>query len=85
MLNDFDAESVAATAHLLGSGAQPFDSISELGALDVPTLLIPGNDPLHPAEIAERYVENLTRCRREANALNPAPAIGEFCERDARW
>jgi len=85
MLNDFDAGSVAATARLLGSGAQPFDSVSELRALDVPTLLIPGNDPLHPTEVAERYFAHLTRCSREANAVNPAPAIGEFCERDACW
>jgi 3-oxoadipate enol-lactonase len=61
MMRGFDAASVAATTRFLASGTQPFGSIQELAALDVPTLLVPGTDPEHPAEVAARYAEKLPR------------------------
>ena len=52
MVDGFDAASVVATSHFIASGAQPFTSAADLRSLSMPTLLVPGGDPLHPAEVA---------------------------------
>ncbi|HMJ55342.1 MAG TPA: alpha/beta hydrolase [Polyangiaceae bacterium] len=90
MVDTFDAPSVAATTHFLASGAQPFVSTSELRGLVSPTLLVPGNDAMHPAEISERYAALIPGCEalplHRARAEDDlATAIGEFCERSADW
>ncbi len=54
MVDSFDPESVAATTRFLASDAQPFQIAAELARLSVPTLVVPGVDPTHPAEVAER-------------------------------
>lgn len=58
MIEGFDAASVVATSHFIASGAQPFTSAADLRSLSVPTLLVRGNDPLHPAEVSDLYAEN---------------------------
>lgn len=62
MLEGFDASSVAATSHFLVSGAQPFEDPSDLASIQIPTLLVQGNDPLHPAETSALYADNLPNC-----------------------
>lgn len=59
MMRSFDAASVAATTRFLARCEQPLGSASELGSIDVPTLLIPGVDAQHPAEIASLYAQHL--------------------------
>jgi 3-oxoadipate enol-lactonase len=84
MLDEFDAGSVVATTRFLGAGEQPFGSAAELRELAMPVLLVPGDDPLHPADVSALHAADLPRCRT-CNAADPAPAIGEFCEREASW
>src|SRR5256885_12484551 len=62
MLDGFDAASVVATSRFIASGAQPFTSAADLRALSVPTLLLRGDDPLHPAEISDLYAGNIPGC-----------------------
>lgn len=82
MIEGFDAASVVATSHFIASGAQPFTSAADLRALSVPTLLIRGNDPLHPAEISDLYVENIPGCTvSPAETADVAAEIGAFCDR----
>jgi pimeloyl-ACP methyl ester carboxylesterase len=77
----YDPASVAATTRFLASGAQPFATAAELAAIEAPTLLVPGIDPYHPAEVAERYRRHLARCTvREADAAGFAAAIAGFIE-----
>jgi pimeloyl-ACP methyl ester carboxylesterase len=85
MVDGFDAASVAATTRFLASGAQPFDAFEELRAIDVPTLLVPGADELHPASVSEAHAASLPRCTVAANdgdvgAIGAIAAIGAFCE-----
>lgn len=56
MAQGFDGPSVAATSRFVAGGAQPFRSADELGSLTMPTLIVRGNDPMHPAEISDLYV-----------------------------
>ncbi|HKI85142.1 MAG TPA: alpha/beta hydrolase [Thermoanaerobaculia bacterium] len=82
MLQGFGPESVAATSHFLVSGAQPFENPSGLGSITIPTLLIQGDDSLHPAETSASYAENLPNCL-VTEGTSPGD-IGEkilgFCE-----
>lgn len=77
---EFDAASVVATSHFLASGAQPFGSAGELRALPMPTLLIRGDDPVHPAEVSELYAMNIPHCKAlAADTVDVAAAMAEFC------
>jgi pimeloyl-ACP methyl ester carboxylesterase len=81
MLEGFDAASVLATSHFIASGAQPFASGADLRALRVPTLLVRGDDVMHPAEVADLYAANIPNCTvAEASTTDIAAAIGAFCE-----
>jgi 3-oxoadipate enol-lactonase len=84
MLDGFDAGSVVATTSFLGSGDQPFQTVSELRRLQMPVLIIPGNDPFHPAEVSELYAANISQSKTCATT-EPASVIEEFCNHDARW
>jgi len=53
MARSFDPRSVATTTAFLLSGAQPFDSLEDLRAVGMPTMLVPGVDPQHPREVAD--------------------------------
>lgn len=77
----YDPASVAATTRLLASGAQPFATAADLAAISAPTLLVPGADPYHPAEVSDRYRRHLRRCTvREVDAADYAAAIAEFLD-----
>jgi pimeloyl-ACP methyl ester carboxylesterase len=55
MVRSFDPASYAATADFLASGVQPFGSAAELSAIGVPVLILPGDDPMHPAQTSALY------------------------------
>ena len=84
MVASFDPASVAATTRLLASGQQPFASLLELQRIEVPTLVVPGVDPQHPAEVASRYAAHLPDCRIGEPA-DLVAAIDRFCSEAARW
>lgn len=81
MLEGFDAASVVATSHFIASGVQPFATAADLRSLSVPTLLIRGDDPLHPAEVSDLYAENIPGCTvAPASTVDVAAEIGAFCD-----
>jgi 3-oxoadipate enol-lactonase len=81
MLDGFDAASVVATSHFIASGAQPFTSAGDLGSLHTPTLLVRGDDPLHPSEVSDLYAANIPTCTvAPASTTDVAAAIGAFCD-----
>lgn len=63
MARGFDAASVAATTSFLATGGAPFTGLAELATLDMPVLVVPGTDPEHPAEVAERYAATIASAR----------------------
>lgn len=82
MIEGFDAASVVATSRFIASGAQPFTSAADLRSLSIPTLLVRGDDPLHPAEISDLYAKNIPGCRvAPAETTDAAAEIGVFCDR----
>jgi pimeloyl-ACP methyl ester carboxylesterase len=82
MLEGFDAASVVATSHFIASGAQPFASIADLTSLRTPTLLVRGDDPMHPAEVSDLYAASITTCTAmPASTTDIARAIGSFVDR----
>jgi pimeloyl-ACP methyl ester carboxylesterase len=86
MLDGFDAASVVATSHFIASGAQPFTSAADLRSLSVPTLLVRGDDALHPAEVSDLYAENIPNCTVvPASTTDVAAEIGAFCDRSTVW
>lgn len=81
MLDGFDAASVVTTSRFIASGAQPFTSAADLKSLSMPTLLIRGDDALHPPEISDLYAENIPNCSiAPASTLDVAAEIGGFCD-----
>jgi pimeloyl-ACP methyl ester carboxylesterase len=81
IVDGFDAASVVATSHFIASGAQPFTSASDLRSLSVPTLLVRGDDSIHPAEISDLYAENIPNCAvAPASTTDLAGKIGAFCD-----
>lgn len=84
MIEGFDAASVAATTRFLASGAQPFSSASDLRAINVPTLLVPGSDALHPPEVSDLHSAAIPNCTVLRAGPDLAGAIGDFCQRTAR-
>ena len=60
MARRFDGPSVAATSKFVASGVQPFRSASEeLASLAVPTLIVRGNDDVHPAQVSDLYLDSV--------------------------
>lgn len=81
MLEGFDAASVVTTSRFIASGAQPFSSAGNLRSLSMPTLLVRGDDPLHPAEVSDLYAENIPNCKvAPASTTDVAAEIGAFCD-----
>ncbi len=72
--SEFDPASFAATARFMISGGEPFERFEALEALTMPTLVVPGSDPVHPPELAELYTAALPNCKRGApgDALDAA-------------
>jgi hypothetical protein len=82
MIEGFDSASVVATSHFIASGAQPFETTSELMALESPTLLVRGDDPMHPAEVSDLYASAIRNCTTvAATTTDVASAIGAFVDR----
>jgi len=81
MVDGFDAASVVATSHFIASGAQPFTSAADLRSLSMPTLIVPGGDPLHPVEVADFYAENIPDRSVSVPATDVTAEIGAFCDR----
>ncbi len=81
MIEDFDAASVVTTSRFIASGVQPFETPEDLRSIARPTLLVRGDDPLHPAAISELYAEHLPDGRvLPAATPDVAAAIGAFCD-----
>lgn len=81
MLEGFDAASVVTTSRFIASGAQPFTSAADLKSLSMPTLLIRGDDALHPPEVSVLYAENIPNCSiAPAPTMDVAAEIGAFCD-----
>lgn len=82
MIDRFDPASVVATSRFLASGAQPFADAHELRSLNAPTLLVRGDDPMHPAEVSDLYAANIPNCTAvPASTSDVADVIGTFIER----
>jgi pimeloyl-ACP methyl ester carboxylesterase len=85
MIEGFDPASVVATSRFMVSGAQPFRGAEELQALECPTLLIGGDDPLHPAEVSDFYAANIPHCTTlPASTTDTPDVIGAFVDRCLR-
>lgn len=81
MLEGFDAASVVTTSRFIASGAQPFKSAADLRSLSMPTLLVRGDDPLHPPEVSDLYAGNIPSCSiAPASTADVAAEIGAFCD-----
>ncbi len=84
MMRSFDPGSVAATARLLASGAQPFDDPRELAALTMPTVLVRGADPEHPPEVCDTYAAHIAGARVLDAHVEPTVAI-DLLARTLGW
>lgn len=84
MVEGFDAASVVATSHFVASGEQPFTSVADLRSLNLPVLLVRGDDPLHPSEVSDLYAANILNCTEVASSADSTAAIGVFCDRLVR-
>jgi pimeloyl-ACP methyl ester carboxylesterase len=81
MLEGFDAASVVTTSRFIASGAQPFTSAADLRSLSMPTLLVRGDDALHPTEVSDLYAENIQGVSvAPAPTMDVAAEIGAFCD-----
>ena len=80
MLAGFDPASVAATTAFLAGGGQPMATAADLGAVAMPAVVVPGDDPEHPAEVAALYAAHLPDCA-VADAGSAAAAIWALCRR----
>lgn len=81
MVATFDPASTAATSRFLASGAQPFRSEADLAKLDLPALLVGGDDPTHPASVSELYAASLRRCTfLPASTVDVAGAVRAFAD-----
>lgn len=80
IVGSFDPASVAATCRFLATGAQPFERMSDLTGLSVPTLVVPGLDPEHPAEIAMQYARAIPHCQVADPGAELAQALRDFLD-----
>ncbi len=82
MLDSFDPASVAATSRFLASGSQPFTTTEELRSIAVPSLLVRGDDIMHPPAVSALYAGALAAVTVvPAATADVSAAIAEFCER----
>lgn len=80
MARGFDPASVAATTRFLATSPQPFGALRDLAAITVPVLLVPGTDPEHPADVADRYARHLPKATLvEPTSPDLLAAIARFC------
>jgi len=77
----FDPDSVVATSRFIVSGAQPFGSSRELRSIRVPTLLVRGDDEVHPADVSDLYAGSIVDCTvLPATTTDTVGAIRDFCD-----
>jgi 3-oxoadipate enol-lactonase len=80
-----DPLSVAAWGDFMARGDQPFTTFDEVARIAVPTLIIPGDDEMHPRSIADQYRSALPHADWVEAPLNDpaalAGAIAAFCGR----
>lgn len=82
MVETFDPASVVATSHFIASGTQPFIEADELRSLETPTLLVRGDDPMHPAAVSDLYAHSIPDCTAmPASTVDVAEPIGAFVDR----
>ena len=82
MVAAFDPASVATTARFLASGAQPFESSSDLADLTMPVLLHCGDDRMHPAAVSNAYAAHIPRCETvPASVTDLSDAVASFAAR----
>jgi pimeloyl-ACP methyl ester carboxylesterase len=85
MVQGLDPASVVATSHFIASGSQPFTGAADLRGLEPPTLLVRGDDPMHPAEVSDLYAASIPDCTAmPASTTDVAAAIGAFADRCSR-
>ncbi len=81
LASGFDPGSVVATSRFIASGAQPFNSSRELRSIRMPTLLVRGDDEIHPAEVSDMYAASITDCTvLPATDVDITHAIRDFCD-----
>ncbi len=81
MIEAFDGGSVAATSRFIAEGSQPFACAADLASIEVSTLVIPGDDLLHPADVSDLYAANITRCTvASPSTTDLAEVIGAFAD-----
>jgi pimeloyl-ACP methyl ester carboxylesterase len=82
MMEAFDPASVVATSYFVASGSQPFTAAADLASLECPTLLVRGDDPVHPPEVSDLYAASIPDCTVvPASTPELAPVIGAFVDR----
>jgi len=82
IMESFDPASVVATSRFVASGFQPFISAADLASLELPVLLVRGDDPMHPAEVSDLYAANIRECAvMPASTSDIAAIIGSFVDR----
>lgn len=84
MMLSFDTASVAATTRFLATCVQPIQSATDLAAITVPVLLVPGTDPQHPPEIADLYARHLPAVRVVQAGGDVGEHVARFCE-EVTW
>jgi 3-oxoadipate enol-lactonase len=82
MVEGFDPASVVATSRFIASGAQPFASAAELSGLSMPTLIVRGDDPIHPAAVSDLYADMIPGALVVPSTANVAEEIRAFCDRN---
>ena len=81
MVDTFDLASVVATTTLMTSGTQPLMAVSELEAITLPTLVVPGTDPYHPEHVARAYRAHLGSCTYvESTPAELGQVIADFVD-----
>ena len=82
MIDGFDPASVVATSRFIASGSQPFVAAADLASVECPTLLVRGDDPLHPPEVSDLYAAGIPDCAVvPASTPDLPPIIGAFVDR----
>jgi len=78
-----DPASIATTTRFMCTGGHPFAAGVELAAISVPTLVVPGVDATHPAEVADVYRRHISRCTvRAVDPAGFAAAITDLVDRE---
>lgn len=81
MLDSYEPASVAASSRFIASGAQPFSSEAELQSLQMPVLLVRGDDAVHPPEVSDLYAANMVNCTvLPAGSPEVAGELARFCD-----